>query len=177
MRRNISATRVQSQSTVQSKKGEISIKVMKTSPGPESVRQQRFHRFAIATILAVELLALARPTEAEIVHTKVNVQIPANSSYDLDLNNDGVTDFTISTRYADGPGPVFNESVDETPASGNGAELKSRKLPAELITGDRIGPSQKFYGGTGTMAFFGQGDGTPPSARPQRQWDRLPRGN
>ena len=114
---------------------------------------QHHNRFALATILAVGLLALARPTEAKIIHTRVNVKIPANSRYHLDLTNDGPTDFTISTLYANGPGPVFNESVDETPSSGNGAEGSP---PAELIEGDQIGPSQTFYGGTGTMARSAQ---------------------
>jgi hypothetical protein len=114
---------------------------------------QHHNRFALATILAVGLLALARPTVAKIIHTRVNVKIPANSRYHLDLTNDGPTDFTISTLYANGPGPVFNESVDETPSSGNGAEGSP---PAELIEGDQIGPSQTFYGGTGTMARSAQ---------------------
>jgi len=125
---------------------------MKTSSGPESVRQ-RLGRFAISAIVAgVGLSALAWPAEAEVVYTKVNVQIPANSSFNLDLNNDGVADFTISTSYrSDHPG-MFSESDVETPASGNGADGSP---PARLIQGDegaQIGPSQTFYGGTGTVA-------------------------
>jgi len=120
---------------------------MKTSSGPESVRQH-LHRFAIATIVAgVGLLAVAWPAEAEIIYTKVKVKIPANSSYNLDVNNDGVTDFIISTSYARTRGGGFSENFAETPASGNGAEGSP---PARLIAIE-IGPSQTFYGGTGTL--------------------------
>ena len=121
---------------------------MKTSSGPESVRHL-LNRFAIATILAVGLLGLARPTEAEIVYTPVNITIGPNSSYNLDVNNDGVTDFTISTHYFCCIDGKILEKIDETPASGNGAEGSP---PARLIEGDQIGPSQSFYGGTGIMA-------------------------
>ena len=131
---------------------------MKAYSGPESVRQH-VNRFAIATLLTgVGLLALAWPAQAKIVYTKVNVQIPSNSSYNLDLNNDGVTDFTITTAYSyskcQGPGGggfKMYFSVGETPASGNGAEGSP---PARLMNGDLIGPSQTFYGGTGSMAYL-----------------------
>jgi hypothetical protein len=116
-------------------------------------------RFAIATILSVGLLALARPTEAEIVHTHTNITIGPNASYNLDLNNDGVTDFTLTItayRVCDPMPPVscfwLYYSFVETPASGNGAEGSP---PTNLVKGDQIGPSQSFYGGTGTIECCG----------------------
>jgi hypothetical protein len=133
---------------------------MKTSSGPESVRQH-LNRSAIATILVgVGLLAVAWPSEAKIVYTPANITIEENSSYNLDLNNDGVTDFTISTSQTTrkcGPsqsGPY--DSVAETPASGNGV---AGSPPARLIEGNRIGRSKTFYGGTGTMAWVSYCDG------------------
>ncbi len=127
---------------------------MRTSSGSASIRQS-FSSFAIATILAVGLLALALPAAAEIVYTPTNITIEGNgSSYNLDLNNDGVTDFTFTLtavpRICDPPGFcgwVFFTLV-ETPVSGNGAEGSP---PARLTLGNQIGPSQSFYGGTGTM--------------------------
>ena len=129
---------------------------MKTSSGPASVRQH-FNRFAITTILAVGLLTVARPAAAEIVYTPTNITIETNSSYNLDLNNDGVTDFIISISQEksdiclDRP-RYYNvtNTLAETPVSGNGA---AGSLPTNLATGDEIGPSQTFYGGTGTMAW------------------------
>jgi hypothetical protein len=130
---------------------------MRKSSGLKSVRQ-RLNSFAIATILAVGLLGLAWPAEAEIIYTKVKVKIPANSSYNLDVNNDGVTDFIISTSYEvieRGPGgTIVSKNFAETPASGNGAE--GSPPPARLIASDQIGPSQTFYGGTGTLASLSE---------------------
>jgi len=137
---------------------------MRTSSGfcqiaskfPESIGR-RLNRFVIATILAgVGLLALARPAAAEIVYTSTDIKIGANSSYSLDLNNDGVRDFTIWTHFSGPPPPpckpwTYSAFVDETPASGNGAENSSS--PARLKEGDQIGPSQTFYGSTGAMAY------------------------
>src|SRR5271166_6965854 len=139
--------------------------VMKTSSGPKSVGQQ-LNRIAIATILAgVGLVAFAWPAEAKIVYTRHYITIGPNGSYNLDLNNDGVTDFTItaSTQITGVVGcgtggfKLFTSSVSEIPASGNGAEGSP---PAALSTGDQIGPSQTYYEGQGTLRSDDQsGDG------------------
>ncbi|MFY9845776.1 MAG: hypothetical protein WA718_13220 [Terriglobales bacterium] len=129
----------------------------------KSVRQclDRFAVFAVATIFAgVGLLASPRPTAAEVVYMPTNITIGPNASYNLDVNNDGVTDFTITTKYSDfkcGMGEKgahsYHLSVFETPASGNGAEGKGNR-PANLINGDQIGPSQKFSKVKGIMAYW-----------------------
>jgi hypothetical protein len=125
---------------------------------PESVGR-RIRRFVIAISLAAAgLLTLTCPASAKIVYHKVNIKIPANSSYFLDLNRDGVVDFTIHTLFSSGtcrsiPGTVIREFVDEITASGNGTEGSP---PARLAEGDSIGPSQTFSGSGGTMAYFGQ---------------------
>ncbi|MGP0098631.1 MAG: hypothetical protein ACLPHI_16455 [Terriglobales bacterium] len=150
---------------------------MRTSSGPKSVRQH-LSRFAIATILAVGLLGLAWPAEAQIVYTPTNITIGPNASYGLDLNNDGITDFTILTKYSqpacsvdaiEGEYPEarahsLHLAVAETPASGNAAEGKP---PARLIAGDQIGPSQKFSQVKGTMAYYDVScPGGPPTYPP-----------
>jgi hypothetical protein len=82
---------------------------MKTSSGPTSI-SQRVNRFAIATIVAaVILLVFARPSEAKIVYTPTKITIRPIASYNLDLNNDGVTHFTISTSYARTKGGGLSE--------------------------------------------------------------------
>jgi len=54
------------------------------------------HLYALAASAAgVSVLALAQPSEAEIVYTPANVTIGTNQEYGLDLNNDGIVDFTI----------------------------------------------------------------------------------
>ncbi len=57
---------------------------------------QHLHAYALAASAAgVTMLALAQPAQAEIVYTPVQVTIGPNQSYNLDLNHDGITDFTI----------------------------------------------------------------------------------
>jgi hypothetical protein len=51
---------------------------------------------AAASAAGVAAISLAQPCQAEIIYTKVHQPIEPNSSYSLDLNNDGVVDFTIN---------------------------------------------------------------------------------
>jgi hypothetical protein len=61
----------------------------------ESIQQQ-LNMYALAAGAAgVSVLALTQPSEAKIIYTKANVTIGENQRYDLDLNHDGITDFTI----------------------------------------------------------------------------------
>jgi hypothetical protein len=64
-----------------------------------------FHRhldvYALAASTAgVSLLALLQPAEGEIVYTPTNQKIGVNSSLNLDLNHDGITDFQIWNKYS-----------------------------------------------------------------------------
>jgi hypothetical protein len=133
---------------------------MKTSSGPRSI-QERLARLAIAATLAVGWFAMGRPAGAEIVYTPTNITVGPNGSYNLDVNNDGIIDFTISASaqgfgiccVSDPTGVVCTRynatlSVDETPASGNDVVGSP---PAALASGDQIGPSQTFRSGTGTL--------------------------
>jgi hypothetical protein len=43
----------------------------------------------------VGALALAQPAESEVVYTGTHQLIGSNQSYDIDLNDDGITDFAI----------------------------------------------------------------------------------
>jgi hypothetical protein len=127
--------------------------------------RQHFNRFAIATILAGGvLLPVAWPAEAQIVYTPTNITIGPGGTYNLDLNNDGVTDFTIAQKesvskcppspptgvpaveatHPDGKGGYsLHTATIETPASGNGAEGKGNR-PARPQSGEQIGPSERF---------------------------------
>lgn len=73
-----------------------------------------------ATAASVGLLAL--PTQAQIVYTATNQTIPPGGSLDLDLNNDGITDFTIADSVSYnclGPDCVFQQ-LFITPTAPNG---------------------------------------------------------
>jgi hypothetical protein len=61
---------------------------------------QRLNSYALAASAAgVGMLALTQPLEAKIVYTKAHQQIAPNTQFNLDLNHDGITDFTIANRY------------------------------------------------------------------------------
>jgi hypothetical protein len=128
---------------------------MKTSSGPESVRRCIKGVATFTILVGLVLLAVVWPAEAEIVYTPAHVKITENSSYNLDLNKDGVTDFIISTSQSQHTCPFghigLKDAVAETPVSGDGAESSP---PAKLKLDDKIGPSETFYGGTGTMAWL-----------------------
>jgi hypothetical protein len=60
----------------------------------------RLNMYALAASAAgVTLLALAPPSEAEIIYTKAQHVIPKGGHYNLDLNHDGKTDFRFVDRY------------------------------------------------------------------------------
>jgi hypothetical protein len=157
---------------------------MKRSSGPrktasnlsESVHQQ-LSVYAVAAVVAVvSVLALTQPSEAKIVYTPANVVLSCpharrdanivgivggcNQQYNLDLNHDGVTDFTIAVHTEDSGICNIGASADELPASGNGA-IGSGGYAAALMQGAPIGHSQQFQGSRRTMAF----DGVEPDCR------------
>lgn len=99
----------------------------------------------------VGLLALVQLTEAQVVYTPAHVVIKPGTTYDLDLNNDGHTDFMFADQFLarTSVGSFFvspfasNQGLD-----GNGVEIKNSQIffPAALNRGARIGASQIFYG-------------------------------
>ena len=69
---------------------------------------KRLAGYALAAGAAgVGLLATASPGKADIVYTQANVNFGNNSTTTIDLNHDGVADFTISDRgrFSSFPGP------------------------------------------------------------------------
>jgi len=51
------------------------------------------------TLLVWFFAALAMPVQARIVYTPVNVNLPTNGSYPIDLNHDGIPDFTFQISH------------------------------------------------------------------------------
>jgi len=114
----------------------------------KSLRQQ-VSRLAFAAALAgAGLLAMARPAAAQIIYTHSDITIGWNSSYNLDVNNDGVTDFTITSQDLILSGVAQSGSVSEMAASENVT------LVGPLSEGDEIGPDQVFTGGTVDLESF-----------------------
>lgn len=62
--------------------------------------QRNLSLYALAAGAAgVQLLALAQPSEAEVVYTSAHVLIGRDQSFVIDLNHDGISDFTIHNRF------------------------------------------------------------------------------
>jgi hypothetical protein len=124
----------------------------------ESVHQQLSMCACAAVVAVVSVLALAPPSQAKIVYTHANVVLSCPNSrceqeYNLDLNHDGVTDFTISVVWDVGLDCDSARIAGELPASGNGA-TGNGGYAAALMRGAPIGNSQQFQGTWGTMAFY-----------------------
>ena len=114
----------------------------KTAHLSDSVHQ-RLNVYALAASVAgVGMLALAKPAEAKIVYTPAQTTFTGPDSYYLDLNHDGITDFTFQFRQT----PYQNGSwllVRPTGKNGVGGFFA---WAYRLQTGALIGPKQSFRG-------------------------------
>ena len=117
----------------------------------QSIHQQ-ISVYAVA-VLIVGLFALTQPSEARIVYTPTNIHV--DNPYNLDLNQDGITDFTIQQNEKHWVGCEGRESASdnlaETPAQGNGVVLATTSVAAALHPGLDIG-SQRFGSGEAFLA-------------------------
>jgi hypothetical protein len=133
---------------------------------------------AAAGAAGVALMALAQPSEAEIVFTPANHSIKPRQTFDLDLNGDGVTDFTLRNDLAScgsqppgalaGPAECsefMSQHLYAAPAAGNGVVVGSVWASA-LPLGKVVGPANKF-GTVGSMdQCFTQNGVGPTSSGP-----------
>lgn len=81
---------------------------------------QRLHAYALAASAAgVTMLALTHPAQAEIIYTPAQVTIGPNQSYGLDLNNDGIVDFTIVNQLKSSGSAFELNLFVQNPGGGN----------------------------------------------------------
>jgi hypothetical protein len=117
-----------------------------------------------ASAAGVGVLALVQPTEAKIVYTPTHKTIKVHQHYNLDLNHDAVTDFTLQLKTFHTRGtsafstltvvfPKHNavEGAKTTSSSGRGPYAFA------LQRGALIGPKQPFP--ANLMALAGTIDG------------------
>lgn len=128
-----------------------------------SVLERRLGGYALAASAAgVGALALAAPAEAKIVYTKANHIIGPRHTYNLDLNHDGITDFSLqqSNCHSCAPGtelyvfPVASNGVIGFKVGSKGG------WAAALKPGARIGSKREFPGELMAWAAT-TGDGEP----------------
>jgi hypothetical protein len=104
--------------------------------------------------------ALTTIAQAEVVYTAVNVVIPANGSYNIDLNQDGTTDFTLLSHLLQvycqsGEGIVWYVAVQNP---GNEGVVAVGQNPVALKRGAPIDSGQIYYGGSALLIEFAYGD-------------------
>jgi hypothetical protein len=114
---------------------------------------------AAASAAGVSMLA-ATPAAAKVVYTPANIAI-GTSGYALDLNHDGVPDFTFNFALiseSDGGIAIFNLRLD---VPGNAVRPAGPAAAAVLARGAHIGPLKSFttalssYGG---VFMYAQGE-------------------
>jgi hypothetical protein len=124
-----------------------SLRPRKTATLPESIQRQ-LNMYALAASAAgVGILALSLPAEATIVYTPAHHRIPKGGNFKLDLNHDGITDFTLMDRF-ETLTSTFRSYLSVKPAAGNGVEgwTGFRPYASAIKLGAGIGPARYFPG-------------------------------
>ncbi len=81
---------------------------------------QRLNAYALsASAAGVGVLAMAQPAEAKIVYTEAHHVLKGKMSYKLDLNHDGITDFTLRESHCHSC--ASGTALSVLPVAGNGA--------------------------------------------------------
>jgi hypothetical protein len=110
---------------------------MKSKPCDERAKVLLVLSLAV-TVMTV--LGSATPSHAEIVYKDVYVDIVNQGTYNIDFDDDGVTDFTLALDLTQQTAGYTSKAVDK-PARGNGAAGTPLRA---LKNGARIGPNQQF---------------------------------
>jgi hypothetical protein len=151
-------------------------------PFPPFDLDQHLSRYALAAAAAgVGILALAQPADGEIVYTPAHQQIAPNTTIELDLNGDGITDFQVKDFFS----TYFFSSLGEIgalPAAQHnqimGHVVSARPYASALLSNALVGSKGQFLPGSGEMAeisFLGgarhrEGRHPPASASCTAPW-------
>jgi hypothetical protein len=147
---------------------------MKPSKKParlsESVHQ-RLNMYALAASAAgVGCLALAQAAEAKIVYTPAHVKSSPLTNFPLDLNHDGITDFTLYDTSGFS-GKDFNARLSVVPVRVNGIWGRQYSFASALPAGVRVGPHGPFASRSGqVMASYFHIVSTNTHAGYRGQW-------
>jgi hypothetical protein len=122
-----------------------------------------------ASVAGVGMLAMAQPAEAKIVYTSVDVQISHFGifPYALDLNNDGIADFSFPTYNFQNSGFFVSRMFVAAAVKGN--RVWGVRYAAALKAGVRVGVEGKFNV-AGTL-LMGSSSGTLAHINYRGPWD------
>ncbi len=110
----------------------------------------------MASAAGVSLLALAQPSEAEVVYTQVHKAIGANVTVPVDFNHDGIVDLVISENSSTERNGFEGIVLEAIPRHGGGVLMGSFiGFAADLPDGARIGDGRTFYHKPALMIGYG----------------------
>jgi hypothetical protein len=133
--------------------------------GPKPLKAHIGKRLAAyATVASAATVICATSTQAEVVYTPIDR--PIHSNYFLDLNNDGVNDFRITSYFYSALGAVqlfATHGNRMVAAATHTCGIRSDSpAPAPLPAGAVIGPGKPFQADATCMAFFAYTSGNGP---------------
>jgi hypothetical protein len=102
---------------------------------------------SVAAAAGVGVLALAAPAGARVVYTPAKINIPFNVGWtSIDLNHDGIADFSFAGSSVSDSGGVSGASHLDTRASGQGNAIWGRGgFAAALHSGFNVRPSKSYF--------------------------------
>ena len=109
-----------------------------------------------AAAAGASLLALVQPSAAKIIYTPVHTIINPSSTLNLDINQDGISDFTITNQnYSFAPGHIRDTgsllsygAVTVTGGSNSNHVVGKQPFASALPMRVRVGSSDQFIGGS-----------------------------
>jgi hypothetical protein len=110
---------------------------------------------ASASAAGMGMTGLAQPSQAKIVYTPGDETISANQALTLDLNNDGITDFTLTNIAGTNEG-----YISASPQAGNHVLMSKGFYASALPPGRRVGPAGWWKPSSAFMDFCSSIDGS-----------------
>jgi hypothetical protein len=109
---------------------------------------------AAASAAGVGIMALAQPSAAEVVYTPAHLTVPRGGALALDLNNDGITDFTIQSFNSSCGRPPLQCRIQilyVSPNEQNGVWVTNNENALALTVGEKVGSGDTFATGYARM--------------------------
>jgi hypothetical protein len=129
----------------------------RTNPQLSSLLHHKLNAYALGAAAGAAVLSITPLASAEIIFTPVNGSIAEGSKFALDLNHDGIVDFTLENDFHNSTTP-FGCDLDISPARGNGIwqgprERYNQRAAAALLAGVPVGSGKPFIFQEVNMAY------------------------
>ncbi len=101
--------------------------------------------YGAAAAAGVSLLATVTPADARIVYTPAHIEF--GTSYPLDLNHDGVVDFSFhrTTSSHGGPGLLLSAQGNNQAWGLGGTTQSAPRFASALPAGQKVGPNNAYF--------------------------------